>query len=202
MSQDFSATFIQKREIQFTLDGKPVSIETSGSEAPTIFEAAQKCGVTIPTLCHQQNEKPVGVCRVCVVDVGARVYPASCVRPLEAGMQIKTATEDVKAARKTLLELLMTDHPSPCARQKLSADCELERLAKEAGIKQTPFAPRATPRGHDDSSLSIAVDHEACILCDRCIRGCNEIRHNFVLARRGKGYQAGISFDENVPMAT
>jgi CRP-like cAMP-binding protein/Fe-S-cluster-containing hydrogenase component 2 len=202
MSQDFSATFIQKQEIQFTIDGKPVSIEVSGSEAPTIFEAAQKCGVTIPTLCHQQNEKPVGVCRVCVVDVGQRVYPASCVRPLEAGMKIQTASDDVKAARKTLLELLITDHPAPCARQKLSGDCELERLAKDAGITKTPYAPRATPRGHDDSSLSIAVDHEACILCDRCIRGCNEIRHNFVLARRGKGYQAGISFDENLPMAT
>src|SRR6201999_1341913 len=61
---------------------------------------------------------------------------------------------------------------------------------------------RATPRGHDDSSLAIAVDHEACILCDRCIRGCNEIRHNFVLARRGKGYQAGIAFDDNLSMGT
>jgi NADP-reducing hydrogenase subunit HndD len=131
MSQDFSATFIQKREIQFTIDGKPVSLELTGSEAPTIFEAAQKCGVSIPTLCHQQNEKPVGVCRVCVVDVaGQRVFPASCVRPLEEGMKIQTASDGVKAARKTLLELLMTDHPSPCARQKLSSDCELERLAK------------------------------------------------------------------------
>ncbi len=203
MSENFSATFIDTKKIHFTLDGKEVFVEQPRNEAPTIFEAAQKCGVTIPTLCHQQNETPVGVCRVCVVEVaGQRVYPAACVRPLEEGMKIQTATEEVKTARKTLLELLMTDHPSPCARQKLSGDCELERLAKNAGIKQSPYAPRATPRGHDDSSLSIAVDHEACILCDRCIRGCNEIRHNFVLARRGKGYQAGISFDENLPMAT
>src|ERR1700733_9899238 len=129
MSENFSATFIDTKRIAFTLDGKEQVVEQSGSEVPTIFEAAQKCGVTIPTLCHQQNEKPVGVCRVCVVEVeGQRVYPASCVRPLEAGMKIKTATDDVKAARKTLLELLLTDHPSPCARQKASGDCELERL--------------------------------------------------------------------------
>ena len=85
-------------------------------------------------------------------------------------------------------------------RQQLSNDCELERLASEAGVKASPFARRTTPRGHDDSSLAIAVDHEACILCDRCVRGCSEIQHNFVLARRGKGYQAGIAFDDNLLM--
>src|ERR1700722_14597122 len=132
MSQDFSATFIQKREIQFTIDGNPVSLELTGSEAPTIFEAAQKCGITIPTLCHQQNERPVGVCRVCVVDIGQRVYAPACARQIEPGMVVKTSTDSLKAVRRTLLELLLTDHPSPCARQKQSSDCELERLATEA----------------------------------------------------------------------
>src|SRR5205807_10224435 len=67
-------------------------------------------------------------------------------------------------------------------------------------ITQPRFAKRPTQRGHDDSSLSIFVDHDACILCDRCIRGCGEIRHNFVLARQGKGYMAGIAFDDGKPM--
>lgn len=202
MEQDFSATYIPQQQIRLTIDDRPVAIEQTRGENTTIFEAAQKCGIVIPTLCHQQNEKPVGVCRMCVVDIGQRVYAASCVRLIEPGMDVKTSTTELKSVRRTLLELLLADHPSPCARQKLSADCELERLAAEAGIKTSPFAPRATPRGHDDSSLAISVDHEACILCDRCIRGCNEIRHNFVLARRGKGYQAGIAFDDNLPMGT
>jgi CRP-like cAMP-binding protein/Fe-S-cluster-containing dehydrogenase component len=202
MEQDFSSeTYIPRQEIQLTIDGKPVVIEQTRGETTTIFEAAQKCGIAIPTLCHQQNEKPVGVCRMCVVDIGQRVYAASCVRLIEPGMNVKTSTEDLERVRRTLLELLIADHPSPCARQKLSADCELERMAAAAGIQASPFAPRAAARGHDDSSLSISVDHEACILCDRCIRGCNEIRHNFVLARRGKGYQAGIAFDDALPMA-
>lgn len=200
--QDFSATFVPKQQIRLTIDSKPVVIDRKQGEKTTIFEAAQKNGITIPTLCHQQNEKPVGVCRVCVVDIGQRVYAASCVRLIEPEMQVKTCTEDVKDVRRTLLELLIADHPSPCARQKLSADCELERLAAQAGIKSSPYPPRATPRAHDDSSLAISVDHEACILCDRCIRGCNEIQNNFVLARRGKGYQAGIAFDDNLPMGT
>jgi CRP-like cAMP-binding protein/Fe-S-cluster-containing dehydrogenase component len=202
MEQDFSATYIPRREISLTIDGNPVIIEQTGGETTTIFEAAQRSGIVIPTLCHQQNEKPVGVCRVCVVDIGQRVYAPSCVRLIEPGMQVKTSTDALKGVRRTLLELLLADHPSPCARQKLSADCELERLAAEAGLKGSPFVPRATSRGHDDSSLAIAVDHEACILCDRCIRGCNEIQHNFVLARRGKGYQAGIAFDNDLAMGT
>jgi CRP-like cAMP-binding protein/Fe-S-cluster-containing dehydrogenase component len=183
-------------QVQLTIDGVVVSVAAD----TTIFDAARIHGILIPTLCHQQNENPVGVCRVCVVDVGQRVYAASCIRQVEQGMTVKTSTEQVQGARHTLIELLMSDHPAPCARQKHSADCELERLATAAGIDQPRFPRRATPRGKDDSSAVIAVDHESCILCDRCIRGCDDIRHNWVLARRGKGYQAGVAFDTNLPM--
>jgi CRP-like cAMP-binding protein/Pyruvate/2-oxoacid:ferredoxin oxidoreductase delta subunit len=115
-------------------------------------------------------------------------------------MKVVTNSEKVVAARKTLLELLMADHPSPCNRQKHSGDCELETLAKAAGVSEPRFARRSVSRGMDDSSLAIAVDHDACILCDRCIRGCDEVKNNFVLGRMGKGYSAGIAFDLNTPM--
>src|SRR5262249_1544739 len=124
----------------------------------------------------------------------------SCVRPVEPGLKVTTDSEKVRAARKTLLELLMADHPSPCARQKNSGDCELEMLAATAGVKEPRFARRTVSRGPPHSPLSIAVDHESCILCDRCIRGCDEVRGNFVLGRMGKGYAAGIAFDLNSPM--
>src|SRR5271166_351115 len=182
--------------VQLTIDGTVVTVP----KGTTIFDAARGLGIPIPTLCHQQNENPVGVCRVCVVDVGQRVYAASCIRQAEQGMTVKTNTDGVLGVRHTLVELLMSDHPSPCARQQHSGDCELERLAAQARIAQPRFPARTTPRGHDDSSLAIQVDHEACILCDRCIRGCDDIRKNWVLARRGKGYQAGIAFDNNLPM--
>jgi len=184
-------------DIQFTIDGTSVSVPAG----TTIFDAARLNGIPIPTLCHQQNETPVGVCRVCVVDIGQRVYAASCIRQAEPGMNVKTCSEPVKAARHTLIELLMSDHPKPCARQQHSGDCELERLAAATGVEQPRFPKRTTPRGKDDSSAVISVDHEACILCDRCVRGCDDTRHNWVLARRGKGYQAGIAFDTNLPMA-
>jgi CRP-like cAMP-binding protein len=184
--------------VELTVDGRKVTVPAGTS----VFDAARMNGITIPTLCHQQNETPVGVCRVCVVDVGGRVLTASCVRPAENGMVVNTASDRVRGARRTLVELLMSDHPSPCARQQNTGDCELETLAKQFGITQPRFVHRSTGRGKDDSSPSIAVEFDACILCDRCIRGCSEIRHNFVLGRMGKGAQAGIAFDNNLPMGS
>jgi CRP-like cAMP-binding protein len=183
-------------DIQLTIDGVGVTVPAGTS----VFDAARMNGIPIPTLCHQQNETPVGVCRVCVVEAGGRVLTASCVRPAENGMVVSTKSEKVTGARRTVVELLMADHPSPCARQRQSGDCELETLAKAERIGTPRFASRLSPRGQDNSSFVIAVDHEACILCDRCIRGCDEIRRNDVLGRRGKGYNAGIAFDLNAPM--
>ncbi len=184
------------KTIELTIDDKPVVVE----EGTSVFDAARMSGISIPVLCHAQNERPIGVCRVCTVDCGDKVLQASCVRPAENGMKVFTASDKVKKHRKMVLELLMSDHPSPCARQRVSGDCELETQAAAEGIVTPRFSKRVSPRGQDDSSLVISVDHEACILCDRCIRGCDEIRQNHVLGRRGKGYNAGISFDLNRPM--
>ncbi len=184
-------------DVQLSIDGQAISVP----EGTSVFDAARIHGIAIPTLCHQQNETPVGVCRVCVVDLEkARVLAASCVRPAENNMVVRTNSERVLRARRTLVEMLMADHPSPCARQRQSNDCELETLARLEGIGEPRFPRKISARGQDNSSLVIAVDHEACILCDRCIRGCDEIRHNDVLGRRGKGFLAGIAFDTNLPM--
>jgi predicted molibdopterin-dependent oxidoreductase YjgC len=182
--------------VNLTIDEHPISVPAGTS----VFDAARLNGISISTLCHLQGETPVGVCRLCVVDTGARVLTASCVRLVESGMNVITGSEKVLKARKTLLELLMADHPSPCARQTNSGDCELEKHAESAGVSESRFPKRKVSRGKDDSSLAIAVDHDACILCDRCIRGCDEVKNNFVLGRMGKGDSAGIAFDLNDPM--
>jgi len=182
--------------IELTIDERTVTVD----EGTSIFDAARMNGISIPVLCHAQNERPVGVCRVCTVDCGDKVLQASCVRPAENGMKVFTTSDKVRKHRRMVLELLMSDHPSPCVRQKVSGDCELETQAAAEGIVTPRFSKRVSPRGQDDSSLVISVDHEACILCDRCIRGCDEIRDNNVLGRRGKGYNAGIAFDLNRPM--
>src|SRR2546422_5200655 len=125
-----------------TIDGNPVRVPAGTS----VFDAARMKGIAIPTLCHLQNETPVGVCRLCVVDTGARVFSASCVRPVEPGMNVVTNSEKVRSARRTLLELLLADHPSPCARQQQSSDCELEALGRAARIKEPRFSKRSEER--------------------------------------------------------
>lgn len=182
--------------VELTIDDRLVVVE----DGTSVFDAARIYGIPIPVLCHAQNERPIGVCRLCVVDCGERVLQASCVRPAESGMKVHTASDKVRKHRRMILELLLSDHPSPCARQRVSGDCELEMQAAAEGVTVPRFSKRVSPRGQDDSSLAISVDHEACILCDRCIRGCDEIRENHVLGRRGKGYNAGIAFDLNRPM--
>lgn len=141
--------------ITLTIDGRDVEVP----RGTTIFDAARVNNIPIPTLCHQQHQTPVGVCRVCVVDVGARVYAASCIRECDPGMTVKTDVPGVQKARAALVELLMADHPAPCIRQQNSGDCELETLAAELAVPEPRYPRRLSPRGRDDSSLSIAVDH-------------------------------------------
>jgi CRP-like cAMP-binding protein/Fe-S-cluster-containing hydrogenase component 2 len=215
-----TAELLDQPPIEMEIDGQKVSVprvsvsyDPTGKAVPrptTIYDAAAKAKVEIPTLCHREYMSPVGVCRVCSVDVQFkdgrkewRLAPA-CYRPVEAGMVVSThrTSGRVRSAVKVITELLMADHPTPCAKQKEHGDCELEKYARELGVHTPRFAQSAAHRKHDDSSVVIAVDHNACILCDRCVRGCNEIRGNEVLGRRGKGYKAGIAFDLDNPMGT
>src|SRR5262249_32027471 len=195
-------------DVRLVIDGQSITVP-SGT---TIFDAARMNNIAIPVLCHQQDEGPVGVCRMCVVDVKERAFTAACIRkveprpekthPNDPDLVVQTHTPDLHAVRKTLLELLMADHPTPCVRQKNSHDCELERLAEEYGAARTPYPHREIGRGQDNSSHIILVDHAACILCDRCVRACADLRDNFVIARQGKGYHASIAFDMNKPMGS
>jgi CRP-like cAMP-binding protein/Fe-S-cluster-containing dehydrogenase component len=190
--------------------------------ATTVLDAAALAYANevnpIPVLCHRDYMHPVAVCRVCVVQLAkfkrrfnkvdddyTRLWPA-CQHRVEPDMEVKTASspdtraaERVRSSVQAVLELLMADHPSPCAKERQTGDCELEELARRFGVKAPRFSKRPS-RPRDDSSLVIAVDHDACILCDRCIRGCNDIRHNEVIGRAAKGYQARIAFDLDAPM--
>ena len=89
--------------IKLTIDGKNVEVP----DGTTIWDAAKGLGIEIPTLCHDPRLKPVGVCRMCVVDVGGRVLAASCVRACEPGMAVKTTTPEIESHRKILTELLI-----------------------------------------------------------------------------------------------
>ncbi|WP_440995189.1 2Fe-2S iron-sulfur cluster-binding protein [Arhodomonas sp. SL1] len=184
--------------VTLTIDGQSLSVPAG----TTIWEAARQAGVDIPVLCHSTRMRPVGVCRMCVVDTGARTLAASCVRECEDDMTVQTATPEVIEHRRTLTELLLCEQPDESAREASTGDDELLALARALGIREVPFPDGGAghPRGGDDSSPVIAVDHQACILCDRCVRACDELQHNDVITRTGKGYATRIAFDLDAPM--
>ena len=189
--------------VTLTLDGRPVTVPAG----TTIWEAAKAVGTDIPALCHSPKLRPVGVCRMCVVDVGGRVLAASCVRACEEGMKVETGSPKVEKQRRMLTALLLADHPSPCDKERTTRDCELEALGRKYDLINSvgsPSPPVATggldPPPKDLSSPVIAVDHAACILCDRCIRACDEVQCNEVIGRTGKGYPTRIGFDLDNPM--
>ncbi len=189
---------MSKERITLNIDGQSVTVPPG----TTLWDAAASLGIEIPALCHDPRLQPVGVCRLCVVDTGERNLAASCVRVCEAGMDVQTASGELEAHRRTLVELLLSDQPEQSMRERTTGDDALYALARRYGITDVRFPDGAAdaPRGHDDSSPVIVVDHQACILCDRCVRACDEIQHNDVITRTGKGHTARIAFDLDQPM--
>jgi CRP-like cAMP-binding protein/Fe-S-cluster-containing dehydrogenase component len=192
-----------EKTVTLEIDGKSITVP----EHTSVWEAARRAGVTVPALCHKEDLNAVGVCRVCVVDVqdngsgrAENLLPASCTRECADKMKIKTNSDRAETARKTLIELLMAEHPWPCARHGRDHDCELELLAEKYKIIDPIYTPRNYSKGMDSSNFSIAIDHSSCILCDRCVRACSEVAGNFVIGRMGKGNLTSISFDNNKPM--
>jgi formate dehydrogenase major subunit len=189
---------VESHTVTLTIDGR----EVTAPERATIWEAAKNAGIEIPVLCHDERYDPVGVCRMCVVDVGSRVYAAACVRPVEDGMEVKTATPDIERNRATLTQLLMSDQPPTenDPKETTTGDNELLVLVRRYGVQRENGVPTGGGRGEDDSNPVIAVNHDACILCDRCVRACDDIQGNDVIGRSGKGYTSRIAFDLNDPM--
>jgi formate dehydrogenase major subunit len=189
---------VKAETVSLTIDGAAVTVP----EGTTIWDAAKGAGIDIPVLCHDERYDPVGVCRMCVVDVGARAYAAACVRPCEDGMEVRTGTPDVERHRATLTELLLADQPARDRdpKQTTTGDNELLALADRFGLTGEVGLPAGSGRGADLSNPVIAVDHDACILCDRCVRACDDIQGNDVIGRSGKGYATRIAFDLNDPM--
>jgi formate dehydrogenase major subunit len=187
------------RTITAEIDGRQVTVP----EGTSIYDAAKQVGVDIPVLCHDERYDPVGVCRMCVVDTGGRAFAAACVRPCEDGMTVKTDTPELNRSRATLTELLIADQPPRAEdpKQNKTGDNVLLELADGFGVaRETTELPRASGRGLDSSNPVIDVNHDACILCDRCVRACDDIQGNDVIGRSGKGYSTRIAFDFNDPM--
>ncbi|MGQ4807495.1 putative formate dehydrogenase [Candidatus Entotheonellaceae bacterium PAL068K] len=190
----------QTQTLTVTIDGMRVEVPLG----TTLYDAATQAGIDIPVLCHAPGLQPVAVCRLCVVQVeGARVLQAACIRQAEDGMVVHTHSDKVKRSRAMLVELLMSDYPEPSngtSKGHPGKPDQLLDLAQQEGITAPRFPTRSVDPGHDLSSAVIQVNHAACILCDRCIRACDDVQHNDVIGRAGKGYRTRIAFDNDLPM--
>ena len=116
--------------VSVTIDNRPVTVPAG----TTVWDAAKAAGIAIPVLCHHEKMRPVGVCRMCVVDTGGRVLAASCVRPCEEGMTVETHSPKVEKQRKMLTALLLSDHPVPCAKERTTGGDELDALGRRYGL--------------------------------------------------------------------
>ena len=184
--------------INLKIDGIAVSVPAG----TTILEAARSIGINIPTLCYMKEINEIGACRVCVVEVkGARSMVASCVYPVNEGMEVTTNSEKVINARKTTLELILSDHRKDCLSCERNLNCELQRLALEYGCDANRFKGQVSKDGAKDLSTDYLVrDNSKCILCRRCSATCARVQEVAVIGANERGFNTNIScaFEESL----
>jgi NADP-reducing hydrogenase subunit HndD len=187
--------------MNITINNKKYEID----ECNTVLEAVSQIGIHIPTLCHLKELSPTGACRICVVELeknGALV--PSCAWPVEEGMSIKTDSSKVLNARKTIVELLLSNHPDDCLYCGRRTSCELLELSSQLGVdrrttkKNNIFTPK------DSANPAIIRDPAKCILCGRCVRVCEEIQGVSAIDFIGRGADTviGAAFNESLNISS
>jgi NADP-reducing hydrogenase subunit HndD len=175
--------------ITLTIDGITATVPAG----TTVLDAAKTVGIRIPTLCYLKGLNEIGACRMCVVDTGARALAAACVLPATEGMTVKTNTPAVRAARKTNLELLLSNHDKRCLSCVRSTNCEFQGLCNEYGVEdENKYAGAITPHDIDEVSPSIVRNNKKCILCRRCVAVCEKIQKVGVIGAVGRGFNTSI----------
>src|SRR6202050_4451433 len=180
----------------FTIDDREVDIR----DGETIFRAAARLGIDLPNLCYKPapGYRPGGNCRVCMVEIeGERVLAASCIRTPSPGMKVKTQTDRAKTARRMVAELLVTDQPDQAHAHDPAS--ELWKIVTSMQLKKGRFPQRHSPQP-DRSHVAMAVNLDACIQCNLCVRACREVQVNDVIGMAGRGHLEKIVFDFDDPM--
>ncbi len=174
---------------QLTINGKNVAV----SEGTTVLEAAQQAGITIPTLCYLECRPPLGACRVCLVEIKkARTLMAACSTPAAEGMEVYTHTRRVREARRTVVELLLSEHDGDCQTCSRNGNCELRQLAEQLGITSVAYEGQRAARVEDQSTPALIRDSAKCIKCRRCVDVCLGTQTVGALAPQGRGFETVI----------
>jgi iron-only hydrogenase group A len=168
------------------------------SQGETILDVLNRNGMKVPTLCHMKGLFPTGSCRMCVVEVeGRRNLVTACSEPISDGMKIKTHSLRVIESRKTIVELLLSNHPDDCLYCERNGSCELQKLSEDLNVRERRISGNKNNYKLDVSSTSIVRDPAKCILCGRCVRVCEEIEGVTAIEFVGRGSKTFIDTSFN-----
>jgi NADP-reducing hydrogenase subunit HndD len=182
----------------FTIQVNNKKIKAEKGE--TILSALNRNGIKIPTLCRMKDFTPTGACRMCVVEVeGRERLVTACSQPVEEWMKIQTHSPRVIQARKTIVELLLSNHPDDCLYCDRNLNCELQRLSEELNIRERRIRSRKIKTRLDQSSPAIVRELSKCILCGRCVRVCEEVvtATSLDFINKGRETHVGAAMDKD-----
>jgi NADH dehydrogenase/NADH:ubiquinone oxidoreductase subunit G len=183
--------------VEVTLNG----VKVVGHLGMTILELARENHVDIPTLCYHPDLTPIGVCRICVVEVqGSRTLLPACHTPIAPGMVIHTHSAKVLETRRILLELILASHPDVCLVCDKGNRCELRQVAGDLGISMPRFRMKRHYYPSEDAGPYVVRDLTKCILCRRCVRACHEIKKAGILAMGYQGFSSKVIAGHDEPL--
>ena len=183
--------------VHLKINGIPVEVPSNY----TILQAAKVAKIEIPSLCYLKDINCIGACRVCVVEVkGRKGLIASCVYPVEEGMEVFTNTPKVRASRKTTIELILSTHHKKCLSCVRGNNCELQKLAFDYGVDEDRFKAEEPIYDIDDQSPYIVRDNNKCIQCMRCVAACKNVQSVSVIGpiKRGFKVHVGCAFEKGL----
>jgi formate dehydrogenase major subunit len=176
-------------------------VEVTVPEGTSVMRAAAMMGTSIPKLCATESLEAFGSCRVCLVEIeGRRGYPASCTTPCEPGMKVRTQTPKLQELRKGMLELYISDHPLDCLTCAANGDCELQDMAGVTGLREVRYGYEGSNHlrmAKDESNPYFTYDPSKCIVCNRCVRACEETQGTFALTIDGRGFASRVAASQN-----
>ncbi|MGU3383888.1 formate dehydrogenase subunit alpha [Methylobacterium sp. D53M] len=190
---------VSEQTVTLTIDGMSVTVPAGTS----VMAAAMQAGTQIPKLCATDSLEPFGSCRLCLVEIeGRRGTPASCTTPAENGMVVHTQNEKLAKLRKGVMELYISDHPLDCLTCAANGDCELQTQAGVVGLRDVrygyegdnhvrPSSEKYLPK--DESNPYFTYDPSKCIVCNRCVRACEEVQGTFALTIAGRGFDSRVA---------
>ncbi|MGA9665144.1 MAG: formate dehydrogenase subunit alpha [Gallionella sp.] len=190
---------VAEQEVTLEIDGMQVTVAAGTS----IMRAAAESGVNVPKLCATDSLEPFGSCRLCLVEIeGRKGYPASCTTPAERGMKVRTQSPKLQALRKGVMELYISDHPLDCLTCAANGNCELQDMAGVTGLREVRYGYDGENHIHsdkDESNPYFTYDASKCIVCNRCVRACEETQGTYALTISGRGFGSRVSPGQDQP---